>query len=353
MLGALLLWTLVVDRPYVGPEAVASPEARALAVELAIEVAEPRGRLGELVWAPDGRSVWVVGGASLFRVQADTGAVIGRLDVPDGDAADGLAISSRGHLAATTRDDFVTVWNGATGDVALRVSRRGWMLDGLVAFSPDGKQVFAAFYGDDPRHDEAVRIEAWDVASGRSLGKRRVPEVSLWSTSVFEFEQVRLAGKRVYFDDLVLFVRPHEIRACGDELPYATAGALAWYEGGGVRRMDDCSVVYADTSALERTQVSDVQLTARGDRAAYYRRDAKDVKFGVIDLAANAELAQVEYGDVSGVPGFAIAPDGSQVAATLTRSGPDGEARQFLLLWRPLAVGAAPARVLALRVPLY
>lgn len=350
MPGALLLAAFVVGRPYVGVEAVeVAPTPVSEGVRI-VAVGEPRGRLGGLAWAPDGRSLWVGAGSTLYRLRADDGAVLGRTVVPDGDEIDALVLSPTGaHLAATTADDHVTVWSSATGKVTVRATRAGWMLDELVSFSPDGKRVFAAFYSDDPDVDEEIRIEAWDVASGRSLGKRWARETPLQSASEFDFRPIRLAGSHVYFDDLLLLVSPRPVRSCADELPYAAAGELGWYGPAGVRTLADCTVVRAGTSALEPGKRADVLLSRLGERAAYVRHEADDVTIAAIDLIGDREIGRLEYGDVTATTGFALSADGSQVAVALHHRAADGAPRQFLLVWRPLA--AAEPRLLALEIP--
>jgi hypothetical protein len=349
VLAALLLSAFVAGRPYAGPEAVEVVPAPA--VEGApIVVDEPRGRLGGLAWAPDGRSVWVGAGSTLYQLRADTGAVIGRTQVPDGDEIDTLVPSPTGaHVAAATVEDHVTVWNSATGKVTVRARRSGWMLDELVTFSPDGKRVFAAFYTDSPDADEVIRIEAFDVASGRSLGKKRAHETPVWGNSAFEFRPMQLAGSHVYFDDLLLLVGPRPVKACDDDLPYAAAGELGWYGSAGVRALADCAIVRADTSTLAAAKQDEVLLSRLGERAAYVRLEAGNVTIAAFDLIGNKEIGRLEYGDVTARTGFALSADGSQVAIALNHREPDGGLRQFLLLWRPLAT--AEARLLALQIP--
>lgn len=342
----LLLWTLLAARPYAGPEAVTVPAHPAPATDLVLDVREPRGALGPLVWASDNRSVWVAGGSIFHRIDADTGAVLTRLAIPGGEEPEAAVISPRGTHIATITADSITVWD-STGKITLHASRKGWMLDELVTFSADGRRVFAAFYND----DEQIRIEAWDVASGRSLGTRRIREVSDGSDSEFEFTPVRLAGSHVFFDDLILLARPRPIRTCADSLPAALAGDLAWYDDGAVRHIDDCNIVHARTPALTAIKTAQVELSARADRAAYVQRDEARLTLGLIDLAADAELGRLEFAGIKPSASIVLAPDGSQVAAALRRRGADDQTEQLLLLWRPLPVGAAPARLLTLRVP--
>jgi hypothetical protein len=224
--------------------------------------------------------------------------------------------------------------------------RRRWELDGYVAISGDGARAFTVLFRD-TLIDGIVLITGWDVASGRSLGVRRIGvNPLLYRRSGFVYRQVRFAGDRVLFDEESLRVSRTRFHGCDRALPTTVAGAVGLF-GDRVRRLDDCTPVHPRRAVLGSV-VGRIELAADGARAGYRVPMGGTTRVGVLDLAADRELDGREYeGDAE----IRLAPDGSQLAILVSGSGTVGERGQWLVLWRPTAVGDAPARVLDLPVP--
>lgn len=349
MTSLLLAWALMAapSRPYTAGLAVEGPQA----YSEVIAVKEPRDGVSSMVWTPESGGLWVMGneGGAVYLLDGGSGAVLRRIALPDHEELDQLTLSADGTtLAAITSEAKILILDVASGRIQQRTPRHRDALKGPLAFSPDGKLLFGGLIGVGPV-TEKVWVQAWDVATGKSRGIRRLRE---FSDEAEGFVPSELAGQHFYTNLDVLIVRPRPIQLCDDLEPYAAAGALGWYgdEAGGLRRLDDCSVIHARSLRLDAAQPSDFRLTADGARAAFMIGGTDTASFGMIDLATDSEPVGRIHLEVASFPDLALAPDGTQLAISLAQRDPDGSRREALILWRPFAAPGAPARRLELHM---
>lgn len=349
---SLLLGALLASRPYTGPVEVPLATADAVAdptsADITLDLKGVRGPLGAVAWHPGSKDVWLVADDTLVRIAADTGAIVQRLTLNAvDDKPDTLAIAPDGkHIGVITGEATMTVWDVQTGKITIRAKRGDWEPDTYVTFSADSKKVFSMWFGE-VRGDEVARVEAWDAASGRSLGTRRAQEIANGSDSPFMVKPIKLAGSHIFFDDIMMLATPWPVRACdGDALPVAVAGEFAYYEDDYVRSMRDCAVKRKAMSIVPAA-VIDLSLSADTTRAAYLTPGKRDRALVFVDVPGNAELARLDLSETERWVYFSTAPDGSHVALSVRRN----KKEYLLVLWRPEASGGVPARTLTLRVP--
>lgn len=122
----------------------------------------------ELVFAPDGRSLWVVAGPTLrewvFDPADASEPVLGR----HGDEAWAVAFSPNGETIASGGDDdqtfeTLTLWDAATG-----ARRDGWRAHpagtvSALAYRPDGTMIATAAF------ETSDNLRLWDPSTGRLL----------------------------------------------------------------------------------------------------------------------------------------------------------------------------------------
>jgi eukaryotic-like serine/threonine-protein kinase len=121
------------------------------------EIPETGGSLGRLDFSPDGNRIAVGSGPGARVLEVSSGKVLLNLPAHAGIVA-ALKFSPDGALIASTAldDGAVQLWNSSTGEqVASLLGGHVGGLTGSLAFSPDGRQLWAGF------NDGEARV--WDV----------------------------------------------------------------------------------------------------------------------------------------------------------------------------------------------
>jgi WD40 repeat protein/tRNA A-37 threonylcarbamoyl transferase component Bud32 len=125
----------------------------------------------EAVWrvafSPDGRQVASLSGKAVKIWEAATGEEVRTLESTSGLNLYGLAYSPDGrHLAVTTHDPAVIIWDVATGR-QVQVFRGHTSAVKNVAYSPSG-QILASGAGDIAR-SEPGQVKVWEAATGQEV----------------------------------------------------------------------------------------------------------------------------------------------------------------------------------------
>lgn len=345
-----LAWLLLAaaSRAYSGVESFEDP---APYTEV-IAVHEPPSGFEAMAWTHDSRGLWVGGlDGPLYLLGATTAAISRRIALPDEDDLEALVLAPNGlTMAALTDRPDILVIDLATGR-ARRIARLGPLaiIDGPLAFSPNGARLFALHFDGD---EDIPFLEAWDVATGRSVGRRRLREPNPDPDDFEGYTPTRVAGSHVFTDEELLLVRSHPLRMCDGRGPHAASGSLGWYgdADGALRRLADCTLVRASSHVLTEAAPPFIQLAAAGTRAAYLRLDNDTLRLGLVDLTTDTALGRLELEPVT-APSFAVAPDGSQIAAHYTQQDHTGATHHVLTLWRPVAAPGAPVRRLEMHMP--
>jgi hypothetical protein len=338
-----LAWLLLTAaaRPYSGAESFEDPApyTEVLAVH------EPPDGLEAMAWTHDSRALWVGGfGGPLYLLDATTAAISRRVPLRDENDLDALVLAPNGTLMAALTDVPDILLIDLTTGRARRAARLGDLdiLDGPIAFSSNGARIFGLHFDGD---DDIAILEAWDVASGRSVGRRRLREPNADPDDFEGYTPTRVAGSHVFTDEELLLVRPHPLRMCDGRGPHAAAGAVGWYGDGdgALRRLADCTVVRASSRVLTAAAPPFIQLAAEGTRAAFLIPGNDTITLGLVDLTADADLGRLAL-EPALAPTFAVAPDGSQIAVHYKQQDHTGVAHHVLTLWRPVAAPGAPVR---------
>lgn len=303
-----------------------------------------------LAWAADSRSVWVgVEDDTVRQIDVDGGRTLRVLRVGEGDPLAAIAVAPRGELvAAITEGGRIHVWSAATGAERFELGKRGWVADGPIVFSPDGRLIVGMLYREDDAMERAT-LFAWSTASGWARGRRRLREAPrrMWGVVPSYFRPIALAGHGLHFDEAggELLVGAGRLRLCGMTAPRAMApqGDVGWYVEieaalgtGGLRRTADCELLRAGSRALP--EEGRLSLATGGARAAILTREPHSTgELTVVDVFGDRAVGSLKLPEGQWIGGgtTAIAPDGAAVAAALNDESVDGAPWRGVMIWRP------------------
>lgn len=123
----------------------------------------PGGAIG-LAFNPDGRTL-AAGARTVQLWDLRSNRMVREFRCPS-DVAISPAFSPDGRLVAANCRGIVTVWNAATGAEVLRMGRQEILSGGVLAFTPDGRQIAAGTL--------PGAVTLYDLATGRSARDLRL-----------------------------------------------------------------------------------------------------------------------------------------------------------------------------------